>query len=194
MVLPRIVFFPHSLIPLHIFEPRYRVMLQQALAGHRMFALCQAVPADYEQNRPIPAHTGGIGLIRACVQNRDGTSNLILQGLHRVHFQTFTRTQPYYTGRPLPVCSQGPLDLRQAKALAERVLKTVHDSPQYRERLPEELFNFLSSLQDYNTLVDVVAGSFIHCTQRKQRIIESIDVEQRLGILADSLQAEQSLP
>ena len=74
MVLPGVVLFPHSLIPIHIFEPRYRQMLQLALDGHRMFALCRAVsPCE----NPVPVRFGGVGLIRACVQNDDGTSNLI---------------------------------------------------------------------------------------------------------------------
>src|SRR5437660_4238951 len=90
MPLPGAVLFPHALLPLYIFEPRYRDMLTHALAQERMFCVALVRP-DRGQWRTENdfCDVATIGLIRACVGRADGTSNLILQGLQRVRFAAF---------------------------------------------------------------------------------------------------------
>ena len=92
MALSGVTLFPNALLPLHIFEPRYRQMLSTALAGERIFAIGMVRP-DTGEEELFPV--AGAGLIRACVAQEDGTSQLILQGLGRVRFETFEQTEPY---------------------------------------------------------------------------------------------------
>ena len=188
MVLPHVVLLPHSIVPLHIFELRYRQMLQTALDGHRMFALCLDVGPGQV---PLPARCGGVGLIRACVQHKDGTSNLILQGTHRVYFEDFSAARPFYTGKPTALPLRHPVDNLHARQLAAQVLRTVRELPCCKARLPAELSDFLTGLKDYHTLVDIVAGSFIRCTRQKQQILESEDMELRLTLLTEALRKER---
>src|SRR5258707_5777025 len=90
MPLPSAVLFPHALLPLYIFEPRYRKMLKHALTHHRMFCIALIKPHCAEwQSAADFFHTAGVGLIRACVEREHGTSNLILQRLERVRFTAF---------------------------------------------------------------------------------------------------------
>ncbi len=92
MPLPGSVLFPHALLPLYIFEPRYRQMLQHALQHHRMFCVTLIKPSCPAWHAPEDFfHLATVGLIRACVGRGDGTSNLILQGLQRVRFASFRR-------------------------------------------------------------------------------------------------------
>src|SRR5690349_6782336 len=96
MPLPGTLLFPHALLPLYIFEPRYRQMLKHALAHHRMFCIALIKPHCAEwQSVADFFHTASVGLIRACVERSDGTSNLILQGLERVRFTDFEREAPF---------------------------------------------------------------------------------------------------
>ena len=68
MTLPDTVFFPQALLPLHIFEPRYRHMLRDVLARDRVFAVARldptlaAKPGAVEPANPIAC----VGIIRAC--------------------------------------------------------------------------------------------------------------------------------
>src|ERR1700744_4463519 len=82
MTLPEVAFFPQALLPLHIFEPRYREMLAEVLATNRLMAV---VGLDVRPGRSpeAPYPVAGVGIIRACQGNDDGTSNLLLQGLCR---------------------------------------------------------------------------------------------------------------
>src|SRR5256886_4762365 len=96
MPLPGALLFPHALLPLCIFDPRYRKMLKHALAHHRMFCVALIKPHCTEwQSRADFFHIAGVGLIRACVERGDGTSNLILQGLERIRFRDFEQEAPF---------------------------------------------------------------------------------------------------
>src|ERR1700694_2317911 len=96
MPLPGAVLFPHALLPLYIFEPRYREMLEHALHHHRMFSVTLIKPSCPDWQAPEDFfHLATVGLIRACVGRGDGTSNLILQGLQRVRFADFKQQAPF---------------------------------------------------------------------------------------------------
>src|ERR1044071_9759407 len=91
MTLPNATLFPAALLPLYIFEPRYRQMLADALATHRMFSVAMQRPGC---TRESPSPIAGLGLIRVSVRHKDGTSHLILQGLVRVELEQVTQYKP----------------------------------------------------------------------------------------------------
>src|SRR5690349_3524356 len=96
MTLPNATLFPQALLPLYIFEPRYRRMLADTLAGERMFSVAMRRPGC---RRESPSPVAGLGLIRVAVGHRDGTSHLVLQGLARVELQEVVRYKPYRVQR-----------------------------------------------------------------------------------------------
>ena len=71
MTLPNETLFPQALLPLYIFEQRYRRMLAEILHSHRMFVIAMQ-RRDF--SRECPSTVAGLGLIRVCVDNPDGTS------------------------------------------------------------------------------------------------------------------------
>ena len=83
--LPNVVLFPNVFLPLHIFEPRYRQMVSEALAGDRIIGMVLLQPGyedDYDGRPPIYA-TGCSGLITHSDRLDDGRFNLVLQGLEK---------------------------------------------------------------------------------------------------------------
>src|ERR671913_75814 len=100
MVLPNATLFPHALLPLTIFEPRYCEMLTWALEHHRMFCVALMKRGVTEaQSAEDFHHVAGLDLIRACVSHDDGTSHLILQGIARVEFTEFVRGHSFRMAR-----------------------------------------------------------------------------------------------
>src|SRR5437660_10455126 len=92
MPLPGAVLFPHALLPLYIFESRYRQMLQHTLQHHRMFCVTLIKPSCPEWHAPEDFfHFATVGLLRACVGRGAGTSNVLLEGLARVTFAVVER-------------------------------------------------------------------------------------------------------
>jgi uncharacterized protein len=83
--LPNVVLFPNVFLPLHIFEPRYREMVADALAGDRIIGMVLLRPgweSDYE-GRPAVYSIGCAGLITFSEQHSDGRYNIVLRGLEK---------------------------------------------------------------------------------------------------------------
>ena len=83
--LPTVVLFPNVFLPLHIFEPRYRQMVADALAGDRIIGMVLLRPGyedEYEGAPPVYA-TGCSGLITHAEPLEDGKYNLVLRGLEK---------------------------------------------------------------------------------------------------------------
>jgi len=96
-----VVFFPKTLLPLHIFEPRYRTMIADALRGDQ--TLCVALlqsgwEADYEGSPPVHP-VACVGRIVQHEQLADGRYNIVLQGEARVMIEGYERLLPYRVGR-----------------------------------------------------------------------------------------------
>src|SRR3954464_9067572 len=83
--LPNVVLFPNVFLPLHIFEPRYREMVADALAGDRMLGMVLLRPGwehTYE-GRPAVYPIGCSGVITHFEKLPDGRYNIVLRGLDR---------------------------------------------------------------------------------------------------------------
>jgi uncharacterized protein len=84
--LPSVALFPGALLPLHVFEPRYRELVREALEGRRIFAVARLKPgfeSDYE-GRPPVFDVCGVGAIESCSERGDGRFDLAVRGLARV--------------------------------------------------------------------------------------------------------------
>src|SRR5437899_12581731 len=92
MTLPEATLFPQALLPLYIFEPRYRQMLADALHSDRMFSVAMQKPGS---TREAPSPIAGLGLIRVSAGHRAGTSHLSLRGIARVGLETAVRGKPF---------------------------------------------------------------------------------------------------
>ena len=190
MPLPGAVLFPHALLPLYIFEPRYRKMLEHALQRHRMFCVTLIKPScpDWHATEDF-FHLATAGLIRACVERTDGTSNLILQGLHRVRFTSFEQEQPF------PIVSIDTIESRdpttvETEALGAKVIELYGSLKHDRRQLPAKLDRYLSELRDLEMLADLMASTFVNDPLRRQRLLEERSLNQRLRFLIRYLRDE----
>jgi ATP-dependent Lon protease len=205
MTLPNATLFPQALLPLYIFEPRYRQMLADALNGTRMFSVAMQKPGS---TREIPSPVAGLGLIRVSVGHRDGTSHLILQGLARVELVETIRYKPYRIQRirPLevPPCDNAKVEVLVAKMkglLEERLHLGLPFpfpvmSPGQKEGnpppgfSPNEILTYLDSIADPEQAADLVSCAVLAGAVERQAILETVDVEARLRRLIQFLSAE----
>jgi len=99
--LPNVVFFPHTRLPLHIFEPRYCEMVKQALANHQsigMFVLEPGWEQDYYGNPEIYP-VGCAGEIVQVEALENGKYNIVLQGLYRARAIEEVQHTPFRMAR-----------------------------------------------------------------------------------------------
>jgi len=95
--LPGVVLFPNVFLPLHIFEPRYREMVTDAISGDRMIGMVLLKPGwehDYE-GRPPVFDVGCSGVISHFERLGDGRYNIILRGLERFRIKEEDHTRSY---------------------------------------------------------------------------------------------------
>lgn len=95
--LPQVVLFPRVVMPLHIFEPRYRQMLTDVLDGHRAIAMALIPdPNDLDEHgRPKIAEIAGVGMVIEHQELPDGRSNILLHGQARVRLEELPFVPPY---------------------------------------------------------------------------------------------------
>jgi Lon protease-like protein len=190
MPLPGAVLFPNALLPLYIFEPRYRRMLEHALQHHRMFCVALIKPSCPEWHAPEDFfHVATVGLIRACVGRGDGTSNLILQGLQRVRFASFEQQLPFPIARINAVESRDATTV-ETEALGTKVLELYANLKHDHRQLPAKLDRYLTELRDLEMLADLIASTFVNDPLRRQRILEERSLNQRLRFLITYLRDE----
>src|SRR5437764_351766 len=206
MTLPNATLFPQALLPLYIFEPRYRQMLADALHSNRMFSVAMQKPGS---TRETPSPIAGLGLIRVSVGHADGTSHLILQGLARVELEQAVRYKPYRIQkiRPLqsPPCDNVRVDALMAKMrelLEERIklglpfpfpvmsAKKAETKPSPPSFSAKEILNYLDSISDPEQAADLVSCAVLPRAAERQTILETVDVEVRLRRLIQFLLAE----
>ncbi|MDG2124950.1 MAG: LON peptidase substrate-binding domain-containing protein, partial [Verrucomicrobiales bacterium] len=118
--------FPGSVLPLFIFEPRYRIMLADVLASNRMFCIGSRIPgaSDDSISPSDIASVSTAALVRASVENKDGTSNLILQGLSRVRFTGWFEPAPYPTASVVALETTNS-DKEKSKNLADSLVSLL---------------------------------------------------------------------
>jgi ATP-dependent Lon protease len=206
MTLPNATLFPQALLPLYIFEPRYRQMLADALNTNRMFSVAMQKQGT---SRETPSPVAGLGLIRVSVGHRDGTSHLVLQGLARVELEEAVRYKPYRIQRIKPLQAP-PCDNVKVDALVAKLRELLQDriqlglpfpfpvmSPGQPESgasppsfSPKEILNYLDSITDPEQAADLVSCAVLPGAAERQTILETVDVEVRLRRLIHFLLAE----
>ncbi len=190
MPLPGAVLFPNALLPLYIFESRYRDMLEHALKHERMFSVALIKPSCVEWHAPEDFfHLATVGLIRACVGRGDGTSNLVLQGLHRVRFTNFEQETPFPVAKIDLVKTSGDTTV-ETEALGEKVVELYRKLKRTERRLPPKVDRYLTQLGNLEMLADLVASTFVNDPLRRQKMLEETSVNQRLRLLITFLQDE----
>lgn len=203
IILSSAVLYPQALLPLFIFEPRYRTMLAEALDSHRMFCVAMQKPND---PRETPLPIAGLGLIRAAVKNPNGTSNVILQGVDRIRLGRVVRYKPYRTQEFEVVRSAPTVDDQKIASLRDSLLDAVERQltngtagfdPELLAQLvrtggdtSNPVASTLRALRHVGCpgrLADLVALLMVDSPLARQVLLQAVDIEERLEILIQFL-------
>lgn len=212
MTLNGAILFPQAMLPLYIFEPRYRKMLSASLETHRLFCVAMQKPGS---SRETPSSVAGLGLIRAAVTAKDGTSHVILQGLARVELGKAIKYRPYRIHPFTLLNTTGhdsvavdALTVKVLDLIAERFNKNSNFTPQIAQAFEkldeleapgatkqtpaESIVKYLSKVQNPDHLADLVSFTMLGKAAQRQMILETVNLEARLKFLIHFLMAENS--
>jgi Lon protease-like protein len=189
MILPDCVLFPHGGLPIHIFEERYRTMLQEAIDGHCFFAVANKI-SDSEDPNECAAPVGTIGIVRASHEQQDGTSNLLLHGVIRVKFTRWLDGKPYPFAEiePIPAIFE---PAHQAAGAVATLRGCIEDAI---KGLPDEVqkavMEMMHRTDDPVILADIVSQQFIHDTDMRQMLLELEHPAARIAWLCQALEPD----
>lgn len=192
MTLPNVTFFPQALMPLHIFEPRYRQMLKDVLATNRLFAVAglnEKLLGQSDQIEP-PHRIASVGIVRACQKNPDDTSNLLLQGLCRIELLEILSNDPYRRVRARALLSQHGGAPDDNLRLRSELARLITLKQKLGGTLQPEITNFLRTVEDPETFVDLAAFSLCDDQPFKQKLLETLDIHARLALFSSQLRSE----
>jgi ATP-dependent Lon protease len=192
MTLPNVVFFPQALMPLHIFEPRYRHMLRDVLATNRLFAVAGLDPRRLDEPGLFepPHRIAAVGIIRACQKNDNGTSNLLLQGLCRVEVTHIVADEPYRRIRVRALASQPGASAHDNELLRAELARLLALKMRLAATGAGEMAAFLKTVDDPEAFVDIAAFSLCESAELKQQLLETLDVHRRLVIFREQVRSD----
>jgi Lon protease-like protein len=190
--LPDVVLFPGAMLPLHVFEPRYRAMVADSLAGDRIIGMTLLQPGfegDYHGNPAVYA-VGCAGVITHAERLPDGRSNVVLRGLEKFRIVQEDHSRPYRVATidALPETtseSDRPL-LRQQRQRLETLLIAAIERGGADPRFPPAIADddLVNALAQYLTLSPV----------ERQALLERDGILARCHGLIDLLEMKNFTP
>tara|TARA_B100000963_G_C22615583_1_gene667159 strand:- start:768 stop:1448 length:681 start_codon:yes stop_codon:yes gene_type:complete len=186
MTLRDVVLFPKAMMPLKIFEPRYREMLENSLQGNRMFAIVaerENVGPDETSEEP-PFEVGTVGLVRVSKKHEDGTSFVLLQGLERVKINAIVREEPYRLIQVKPWPTR--ID-EKAEGVRDELSTELQRNYDLGGGVTEQMLEFLNPLEDDVSFVDLTIFSICEDTFRKQAMLEVQSLAKRGRMIIEDL-------
>ncbi len=184
ILLPETVLFPHGALPLHIFEERYRTMLEDSLEDHCMICVGTLVAEECDELTSCVHPIGTVGLIRTSREMEDGRSNLVLHGVYRVRFSAWPGGKSYPVAHIVPMTAdpfpsdEGPL---MASKLRDRVNEALSGFPL---EVKKEINHVLDRANDEpSILADAVAQQFVQDPEIRLQILSEPSLDARYELL-----------
>jgi Lon protease-like protein len=187
--LPDVTFFPNTLLPLHVFEGRYRAMVSDTLERDRRLVVVRLQPG-YEATyagKPAVYPIAGLGEIVSCERLATGRYNILLKGECRVRLEQELPTDTLYRlvrARRLaddePAGDTGAA-LARIRAACRALLGAL-------ERPADLLDTALAEGQAPGVIADRVAASVLPDADLRQSLLETLDVAARVARVADAVE------
>lgn len=162
--LPSVVLFPNVFLPLHVFEPRYRDMVADALLGDRMIGMVLLKPGwehDYDGRPPVYS-VGCSGLITHAERLPDGRYNIVLRGIEKFRIRAEDDSRSYRLARVESLTDREPaetdrLTIREYRSRLEALLAPAVEragaDPKAPAAMPDEdLVNALAQYLELEAL------------------------------------------
>lgn len=191
--LPDVVFFPETVLPLHVFEPRYRRMMADCLAGERRLAVAKLCPGwekDYEGRPPIH-EVVGVGEVLQAQTLADGRFNVLLDGRLRVRIVAEERPDglPYRRARVRPLATVEPVPGDPGLAERLQALRGAHEKllAALGQGHADVVGRLTVAGSPPGAVIDRIVSAVVPDAAIRQKVLETLDVGERLEIAAGAL-------
>jgi len=184
--LQQVVLFPGGLLPLHVFEPRYRAMLADALRTHGAIAMVRYADgaAEAESDLPPIEPVAGAGVILEHQPLANGRFNVILLGQARVHLTELPFESPYRRARATLLRDFGAAPSEEDSLALHQAVQRLVRAVQRRDAG----FHFeLPANASPSALADLAAHHLIVSPRTRQVLLGSTDPRERVRVVTAEL-------
>lgn len=184
--LPNAILFPGVLLPLYIFEERYKLMVDAAVQGDRRLAI--SLLRKGPENEGAPSLVCGVGEIVRVEELPQGEKNIVVRGTGRAIMREIRQEVPYLRAvlQPIADLPARPADIerrrREIARLAQQLifLLDIKDAARW--------MNLIAFLENPSLLSDFVSFYFLQDMSVKQDLLETLDVSVRMRRLKGALE------
>jgi uncharacterized protein len=180
--LPNCVLLPGGLLPLHVFEPRYRDLTRHCLATHQTMGVARLRPGfeSAYYGRPPVYERFGVGKIICSEELPDGRFALLLRGIARVEIARELSTEHAYRCVEARVLSDESTDLGEVRDHHRKLIKLCDRLAEVIEKGGPQLRDLVRSFDSPGECADAVAAALIMDADERQELLEACDPMVRL--------------
>jgi Lon protease-like protein len=183
------VMFPHVVLPLRIFEPRYRQMTEDALAGDQLITIIQISQPPLGKHWPEPVPLEQVGCLGKIIQYErlhDGRFNMLLLGRRRVRLKREIASDRLFRSSEVEILEDIPSDQPEGPQRAE-LIELFRQLHRHQQGPDPDLANLLETAVPLGVLADIVSYAMSLPPALKQRLLAEVSVEQRVALLTSVL-------
>ncbi len=175
--LPEVVLFPQEILPLHIFESRYRIMLKSALETDSMFGVIK-----WDANTKSMANVGCCAQIIKHQTAEDGRSNIITLGQQRFQILEIVRSTPYCSAMVSWINDENVDNFQKLDALKDSVTEALSDVVKLTSKLTNSKKNLPEKLPNNPMELSFWVASHLGgaVAEEQQRLLEERNTYTRL--------------
>ena len=180
--LPNCVLLPGGLLPLHVFEPRYRELTRDCLAGHQLIGVARLKPG-YQSSyygRPAVYERCGVGRIICSEELPDGRFALLLRGIARVEIARELPAERTYRQVEARVLEDRCADRVSADDYHRRLVALCDRLAEVLEQGGPQLRDLARSFDEPGACADAIAAALVMDADARQELLEAIDPMIRL--------------
>jgi len=180
--LPNVVLFPKAVLPLHIFEERYKTMTRHALEGDRQIAMALLRPG-WEKcyyGRPAIEPVVCVGTILSAEELPDGKFNFLLQGTMRAQVVAEVGNECYRLARVRPI-EEIPAAPEVMRARRQQLIELFASHPAAATVMARQFLKILATPMPTVEIADLAVFTFVEDAAVKQSLLADADVARRVA-------------
>ncbi len=185
-----IVIFPHMVAPLFVGRPKSVNALADAMNRDKHVFLATQRKAKIDEPNPKDIHDlGTIGAVLQLLRLPDGTVKALVEGKQRARISRYLEKEDFFQVE-LDLLQDNPLSDAERVALMRAVTEAFDEYAKINKNISKDLVKSVSSITDPSQLCDTIASQFNFKIEEKQRLLESIDLSDRLSHLLRLIKME----
>ena len=182
-----VVVFPGTVMPLNVGRQKSKNLLDDVMPGEKMIGVVSQKNGDAEDPTYADLYTVGVACtILKLFKLPDGNQSIIVHGLTRFRLLELTQTDPFLMGRIEVLEDTGELG-PEAEALVSSIRQQANRVIELSPNTPDEAAQVLNSITNPSALADFLAANLQADAVEKQKMLEELDVEKRLRMVAGHL-------